>query len=172
MAHAEFILAVIRHTPTWVWPLLLALLWLGGWQTLPRTASLRRTTLLPAAMLMLSSWGVVSAFGFGTALLAWGLGGVAAAVPALRAGVPGARFSPAAQSFTLPGSWVPLALMLAIFCMKFGVGMSLALHPEWRDGVGLSFGASLAYGGFSGVFAGRALALARLARETPHGIAA
>ena len=41
---------IVTHTPTWVWGLLLALLWLGLKQSVSRTASLRRVTVMPLVM--------------------------------------------------------------------------------------------------------------------------
>ncbi len=166
MPSTNFLLAVLQHTPVWVWPLLAALLSLGVWQVFPRTITLRRATLLPTSMLALSLWGVLSAFGTGQAIAAWALGGLAATSLSSRAGGPrGVRWSSAEQTFRMPGSWVPLMLILGIFCTKFGVGMSLAQHSDLRSADGFSLGASLAYGVFSGLFAGRALALWRLTRQ-------
>ena len=164
MAPSDFMLGILQHTPVWVWPLLAALMALGVMQAFARTVTLRRITLLPVTMLALSLWGVASDFGSGLALAAWALGGLAAGTWSLRRGaLAGARWSAAEQAFRLPGSWVPLMLILGIFCTKFGVGVSLALHPEVRSTPGFAIGASLAYGVFSGFFAGRALALWRLA---------
>ena len=165
MPRTDFLLAILQHTPVWVWRLLAALLSLGIWQAFPRTVTLRRATLLPVAMLALSLWGVVSVFASGQALAAWALGGLAAASWSLRAGSPrGVHWSAAEQVFRMPGSWVPLALILGIFCTKFGVGMSLAQHPDLRSASAFALGTSLAYGVFSGLFAGRAITLWRLTR--------
>jgi hypothetical protein len=166
MPPTDFLLAVLQHTPVWVWPLLAALLSLGVWQAFPRTVKLRRATLLPAAMLALSLWGVISVFGSGQALVAWALGGVAAATWNWHAGSPrSARWSATEQVFRLPGSWVPLLLILGIFCTKFGVGMSLAHHPDLRHATGFAAAVSMAYGVFSGLFAGRAMTLWHLTRR-------
>ncbi len=166
MPSSTFLLAVLQHTPLWVWPLLATLLWLGVRQTFVRTVTLRRATLLPVSMLALSLWGVVSVFASGEALAAWALGGLAAATWTLRLGSPpGVRWSATERIFQMPGSWVPLTLILGIFCTRFGVGMSLAQHPELRHATGFAVGTSLAYGVFSGLFAGRAMALWRLARN-------
>ena len=157
--------AILHHTPPWVWALLTVLLTLGFMQTLPRRVSVLRAALLPVAMLVWSLWGVAAGFGGATALAAWAAGVLASASAAERLGAPaGARWSAAERCFELPGSWVPLALIVALFCIKFGVGTSLALHPALGDNAAFAHGASLAYGAFSGVFAGRALALLRLAR--------
>jgi len=165
MPRTDFLLAILQHTPVWVWPLLAALLALGLRQAFPRTVTLRRAMLLPVAMLALSLWGVISVFGSGPALAAWALGGLTAASWSMHGGgARSVRWSAAEQSFRLPGSWVPLMLILGIFCTKFGVGMSLAQHPELRSADSFALGASLVYGVFSGLFAGRALGLWRLIR--------
>jgi hypothetical protein len=162
-------ISILQHTPVWVWAILGGLLWAGIAQTAPRTVTLRRATLLPATMLTLSLWGVVSAFGLGPALATWALGVLVAAGMSLRAGGPhGVRWSAAGQVFHLPGIWMPLTLMFGIFCIKFGVGVSLGLQPGLRGSAGFAAATSLAYGAASGVFAGRALALWRLARPGPQ----
>lgn len=105
--------------------------------------------------------------GGGGALPAW-VTGLGAAWLALRgrAGTSAVRFSARTQPFHVPGSWVPLALMMALFSLKFGVGVALAHQPELRQSAGLAVAAaSAAYGLFSGVFLGRALALWALARQ-------
>lgn len=165
MSSPNFFLTVLQHTPTWVWALLAGLVALGGSQAVTRTVTLRRTRWLPLSMGALSLWGVAAAFGTAAALAAWAIGGVVAALWVQRRGsAGGARWSAANQSFRLPGSWVPLALILGIFGVKFGVGMNLALHPELRQTALFALGASLSYGVFSGIFAGRALVLWRLAQ--------
>lgn len=164
---------ILRHTPPWVWVLLAALLVLGYLQTRPRRVGIGRAALLPASMLAWSLWGEAASFGSAIALATWGLGvvGAAAAMARLPA-PPGARWMAATRSFDLPGSWVPFGLIAALFAVKFGAGASLALQPGLRDDAGFVTGASLAFGAFSGVFAGRALVLLQLARPRKSGIVA
>jgi hypothetical protein len=170
MLPSSFLLAVLQHTPVWVWFLLATLLALGFRQARPHRIALPRMVLMPLAMLGLSLWGVVSVFGPGQALLAWACGTLAAAAWTLRGEGPrGVRWSAAERSLRMPGSWLPMALILGIFCTKFGVGVGLARHPEWRAASDFALGASLVYGVFSGLFAGRALALLRLARRQSPG---
>ncbi len=157
----------LQHTPTWVFALFAALVALGVSMSFPRTVSLRRSLLLPLALLGLSLMGVASAFGSQPlALPAWSAG-LGAALLALqgRVDTSAVRFSAPTRRFHVPGSWVPLVLMMALFSLKFGVGVALALQPELRQSAGLAVPASAAYGLFSGVFLGRALALWALARQ-------
>lgn len=156
---------ILGHTPLWVWPLLGALLVLGALQARARQVTLLRATLLPVAMLALSLWGVVSVFASAPTLAAWAVAtAVAAAVVVRSGGITGARWSAREQRFDLPGSWTPLALILAIFVTRFGVGVSLGLQPTLREDIVFAVGVCLAYGVYSGIFAGRALTLLRLAQ--------
>lgn len=160
-------LTTLHHIPTWVFVLFFALIAFGVAQSFPRSVTLRRSTVLPLGLLGLSLMGVSSAFGSQPlALLAW-VAGVAGAVAVLhrRVDLSAVRFSAATQRFQMPGSWWPLALMMGLFSLKFGVGMTLALHPEARASAELAVTASAAYGLFSGLFLGRAMALWALARQ-------
>lgn len=160
--HPAAIVDIVRQTPAWVGTLLAALLWLGLWATRPRTLSIARLAAMPLAMLGLALWGVVSAFAGGAhlgALLAlWAV--CLACVPALgrRVGPPaGVRFEAGARRVHLPGSWVPLGLILLVFAMKYLIGVQLALEPSLARESGFAFAITALYGLLSGVFAWRAL---------------
>ena len=63
---------ILAHTPRWVFVLFALLVWLGLQQLAARTVSLARVTLLPIAMVGLSFFGMLSAFGDSpVALLGW-----------------------------------------------------------------------------------------------------
>lgn len=161
---------VLKGTPPWVWGLLAALAVLGLSQVRWRSASLARVVALPVAMTALSLWGMLSAFGssplFGYVMLAWvaaaALAVVAiAALPAPR----GVQYDIATRRFSLPGSWIPLLLILGIFLTRYVVGVELALQPSLaRDGEYTLVVGTL-YGMFSGIFIGRTVRLWRLAQR-------
>lgn len=167
---------VVRNTPLWVWGLLAALLVLGFSQLRRRSVSAARMTLMPVAMTGLSLWGTVSAFGnsplIGYVLLAWAASAVLmVGLMAPQAPLAGTRYDAAARSFDMPGSWVPLVLILGIFLTKYIVGVDLVMQPALaRDGQYTLIIGSL-YGLFSGTFAGRAARLWRLARRPAHAAA-
>ncbi|HJV59535.1 MAG TPA: DUF6622 family protein [Albitalea sp.] len=158
---------ILRGAPTWVWGLLVALLALGASQSVPRSLSLRRATAVPAILVMLSFYGVASTFGaHGLALAGWVAGLASVVLLALATNAwSGATWLEQERRVRVPGSWWPMLLIVALFTIKFGVGATLALHPERRADPMFEAFVGLAYGAFSGLFASRGLALWKVARR-------
>ncbi len=159
---------ILTHTPTWVWALLAALLWQGLSQTAHRTASLKRITLLPLAMIGLSLFGTVSVFGSDPKiLLAWsGAAAVTVALVMRIANTSAIKYDSEKRLFSLPGSWVPLVLIMGIFVTKFAVGFMTAMQAEFAQNINFALGVTTLYGAFSGIFLARAAGLWRLAFQT------
>lgn len=167
------ILRILANTPSWVWGLLAALLALGISQMFTRSASLARVMFLPAAMTGLALYGIFSVFGVNpAALLAW-CAAAALSVPALlRRPLPArTRYDAATRRFTLPGSPLPLLLILGIFLTKYAVGVMLAMRPALGGEADFALSVAGLYGIFSGILLGRALRLWRLSM-VPRAIAA
>jgi hypothetical protein len=172
LAHKpEMIGSILTHTPTWVWGLLVALLGLGASQLVARTASLGRVAVMPVFMIAFAIQGMVSAFG-SSGQLAGVLGvwlAFAAAVPALSLGLrtpSGTRYDAVTRSFHLPGSWVPLVLILGLFVIKYAVGVELGLQPGLSHDAVFGIAIAAVYGIFNGIFTTRVLRLVRLAAGT------
>jgi hypothetical protein len=168
IARPQMLGTVVTHTPTWVWGLLAALLALGLSQLAGRAVTLRRVTFMPIAMTAFSLWGMATAFAhspqYGEVLLVWA--GAAAALLALIAPLPapaGTGYDAATRRFTVPGSWIPLVLIVGIFLTKYVVGVELAMQPALANDSQYTLVAGAIYGAFSGIFAGRAARLWRLA---------
>ena len=161
------ITSVLVHVPAWVWVLLAALIALGVSQSFPRTVALRRATIMPIALIVLSISGVTGTFrGDPLALAAWALGLAGATMLALSVGAwKGIGWSAQAQRLLVPGSWWPLAIIMGIFVTKFAVGATLAIHPSSAADPMFSTLVSLAYGAFSGVFFSRGLAMWKVAHQ-------
>ena len=157
---------ILRRTPVWVFVLFVLLLGLGIAQTRTRNVTLPRLALLPFAMLGLSVYGIVSGFGAHPLPLAcWAAGLAAVVVANFALRLPhGVLRSQTARSFTVPGSWVPLALMMAIFFTRYAVAVAIARDAALPAAPGFAAAAGLAYGAFSGVFLARALHILRAAR--------
>lgn len=163
------LLQILAHTPTWVFALFAVLLWVGIQQLFPRRASLTRITVMPVVMTVLAVYGVVSAFADTPwALAAWAATALlVGAATLLLAPASTAQYQPQTRSFSLPGSGVPLALMMGIFITKYAVGVALSLHPALAHDTLVALGISSLYGIFSGSFIARALRLWRLALAAP-----
>jgi hypothetical protein len=165
---------ILTHTPTWVFGLFFALLAYGLKQLKSQTASLVRMSAMPLAMVGLSIYGVASAFGsHAMALVVWPLAAVATATLIASRQVPaGVSYDAAKRQFSLPGSAVPLALMMGIFFTKYAVGVSLAMVPQLAQLDGFVLTVTAIYGAFSGLFLGRAIRLWRLAHRGHAMVAA
>lgn len=164
---AQMLAPILRNTPLWVWGLLAALTALGLSQTKARTSGPARIVLLPFAMTALSIWGTLSAFGhspqFGSVQLAWIVAtSIALAAVAPMAAPAGARYDASSGRFHLPGSWVPLLLILAVFATRYVVNVELAMHPALAQDDTFTRVTSAFYGLFSGIFIGRAVRVWRL----------
>ena len=168
--HPEAALTIVQRTPLWVWGLLIGLVALGLSQWRDRQIGLRRTV-LPS--LGLALFGLFSLAGdlrgtlwMAPALPVWLLGVVAVwSVGARHPLQPGTRYDPATRCFHLPGSALPLLTILAIFFMKYAVGVELAMQPGLRHGAGFSLSLAALYGALCGLFSMRPLKLWRLARQ-------
>jgi hypothetical protein len=161
------LLEIFSHIPRWVFALFIALLWLGATQLFTRTASLTRVTAPAVALTVWSLYGTATAFPQEPlTLLAWALTTLAVVALVLERPLPvGTTFDTWQRRFTLPGSAVPLALMMGIFFTKFAVGMALATQPALASSPTFALGISAVYGCFSGVFMGRVVRLWKLALQ-------
>lgn len=158
------LLQIIERTPAWVWALLAGLVALGIWQSLPRRLPARRALVMPLVFLTLSLVGLLTTFAAALLpLLAW-LAGVALAVFVARPLVSprGARWDAQHALFHVPGSLLPLVLIIVLFAIKYAVGVALALQPGLARDAGFDIAVGLAYGLFSGLFLARAGALWQL----------
>jgi hypothetical protein len=173
--HPEALPTIVRSTPAWVGGLFLFLLALGLSSLRTRQVPRARLVLLPLAMGGLALWGVCAAFGASGELPAllgvWLLcAALTLFIARARRAPRGTRYEPASARFTLPGSGVPMALILAAFLMKYGIGVQLAMEPRLAHELGFALVVSALYGALSGLFAARTLRVLRLAqpaREEP-----
>lgn len=162
---------ILLHTPTWVFGLFALLLALGVSQLSTRRASLARVSIVPLAMLGLSFSGVRSGFAAQPeVLIGWLAALGAGAAWLLSRPLPASTtYDPAARQFTLPGSALPLVLMMSIFCTKYAVGVAMAVSPSLAHHSGAAWAISLVYGALSGLFLGRAARLWKLAAKPALG---
>ena len=157
----------LSHTPPWVFAVFIVLVLLGYQQSRERVIGRTRLMLLPLAMLCYSLYGVGSSFGLAMfSLAAWVGGFVFVVVLGVRVLRPrGVVYSAAARSFRVPGSWLPLAAMMAIFAVKYLTGFAFARDLPLVHQPGFVGTVSLALGLLSGVFSARAIGIWHSSRE-------
>jgi hypothetical protein len=161
---------ILSHTPIWVFGVLCLLLVFGGMQRFTRSVSVKRAIIVPLAMCLWSLSLLMSRLAdspaFSAAVLSW-CGAVALSVLLswLIAYPHGLLLEDAGRRVRVPGSFVPLLLMLLIFCARFISAVMLVREPAWRDALSFALGFSVLYGLISGVFLARALGVWRLLRQ-------
>lgn len=162
------LLQIIIHTPIWVFALLLALAAFGLKQALPRRVTYRSVVLFPVALVGLSFYGAASSFGASlTPMVAWVAAAVCTFALVLATPLPqGAVYHQGNRFFDVPGSWLPMVLMMGIFVTKYLVGATTAMNPSMAHDATFMLTFGTIYGVFAGAFLGRAARLVKLAHRT------
>lgn len=158
---------IISHTPNWVFVVFFALLMLGFKQSKQREVKASTVFILPIAMTLFSFFGVYSVFGISLLSLSlWVLALVLALMLGLKLAYPKlVSFSAQDNKLIIPGSWVPLILMMAIFFTKYVVGFALASQlPIVNDSLFMLL-ISVLYGVFSGTFVARSIVMFRASQS-------
>ena len=154
-------LKILQHTPLWVFVLFFVLLALGLLQTKDRTIKRGTVFVLPCAMLILSFYGVISAFGITyKPLFSWVFGLIAAIAFGLAIAKPkNVICFKSNNSFNVSGSWMPLFLMMGIFFTKYVAGVAFARQLSIVQDGTFVLTISWLYGFFSGLFFSRGLVI-------------
>ena len=163
---------IIRYTPPWVWLLLAALVALGASQLRRRSIAPLRLLVLPLVLLGLGLLSTSTSFAAPLpALATWAVAVATGATLGRRLPPPaGTTWDAAARRLLLPGSALPLLVILVFFSLRYAGSVALVLHPAWRAAPAVVLPMAAAYGLLSGVLLGRALGLLALTRATiePH----
>ena len=157
----EFISQVVKGTPVWVWAILVSLIVLGVNQLRTRNVSRYSVLIAPVVFLFV---GLIAAGRGPVGFSAWALTLLASAASTFFVWQPtgGARYDANSDRLHLPGSVIPLLLMLAIFLLNYAINVALAINPALRSELGWQVGPAIILGALSGVFIGRALTLFRM----------
>lgn len=158
---------ILANTPGWVFGLFVALLALGLLQARSRTVRKIPAMLLPAGMVALSLAGIYTSFGLEP------VAGVSWAIALVLSALVGyglfrdrrVTYDATAKAYSVPGSWVPLVVIMAIFFAKYVYAVMQALRADVISTTLFIVGLSAVYGLLSGYFAARALNLVRLAQR-------
>ncbi|WP_419765392.1 MAG: DUF6622 family protein [Arcobacter sp.] len=155
------ILEIIKDTPIWVFILFISLLFLGYTQTKDRKVKLKRIFILPTAMILLSLFGIFSAFGTViTALVLWFISGFIFLLIGLKLSFPkNIKYNVSEDVFYVSGSWIPMILILIIFCIKYFVGVAIARELPIINELEFIMSVSFLYGSLSGIFLSRSIVI-------------
>ena len=169
--HPEAGMEILRRTPPWVWLMLAGLLGLGVSQLRPRCLSVRRATApgIGLAVFSLISLGMDLAAGpwLAPGLVLWLAAAVGVGAWRLPQALPaGTVPDPATGRWHLPGSAQPLLTIVAIFALKYGMAVELAMQPSLRQAPLFALCMATSYGALAGLFLARPVALWRRARGT------
>ncbi|MCE9686592.1 hypothetical protein LZP73_10280 [Shewanella sp. AS16] len=159
------LLTILSYTPNWVFLVLAGLIYLGLKLCRPVSMSGQRIILLPVMMTLLTLMSIKTSFGLTPTSGACWFAGLAAALTLWLTLAPTPRVTSVAGQYLLPGSPVPLILMLAIFVSRYLVNYSLATTQDLSERALFVLPVCLVYGAFGGIFIARALKLLISARS-------
>lgn len=153
--------ATTASMPAWVPALFAGLMFLGYRLSQPQAVKPGKLVGVAVGMFGFSVYGLLSTFGPAPLAVLWWAAAYAVAV------VLGARYVAAqglrtvGERVQMPGSWLPLVLMLGIFAVK--AVLSVATGTRWPGLQDAAFiaGMSGLLGALSGGFAARAVAVSR-----------
>ena len=169
----DFLVAIVAHTPLWVWGVLALIVSIGLNQTRTRDVAAARVIAVPAVLAVYSLWGASSAFaasGSGIVLAAW-VGGLALGAASNRAlELPRRCSANADGSFRVEGSFAPLVLMLCVFLVRYANGVALAVKPALAAGPAYVVAATLAFAFPAGLYVARSRKV--FASRAARGLAA
>jgi hypothetical protein len=149
--------------PIWIYILFFSLIYVGYKQTRARKVSRFRITVLPAVMMSLSFYGVLHvAHSTGLAMAVWLLGiGAAFAINSTIGHGRGVVLHPDRSHYVVPGSLIPMMLIMSVFAAKFTLGYLSGSHMVSAGGTGFIVSSSAIAGLISGTFAARAVLIFR-----------
>ena len=166
------IIDILRHTPPWVFLILIALIVLGVRRLRDSDMHPRQLAILPVVMTALSAFGLWQAFGASAvAVTTWLIAFIALlavgwSLPPQEAVRLVQNPSSASSRIHVPGSALPLVFMMTIFFLRYGVAVSLAIDHSLRSQTLFVAAVGAIYGLSSGAFAARALRTWRSAFAT------
>ena len=154
----DMLLAILAHTPIFVWVVLAVLVALGVRQTRTQTLSAGRVWAVPVLVGAASLAGALRGFaGAGEWLTGgcWVLGAVLGFLSNRSLDLPRRVSANADGSFTIGGSVAPLLLFVGVFMVRYVVNVALAVQPALAHDPLAAAAAAIAYGLTAGLLAAR-----------------
>jgi hypothetical protein len=158
--------AIVTHTPFYVWILLAYLVWQGVKAARPQTVGLVRLLIVPTAFVALGIAMLMSYHADAGAMLAWGLALILFAPLGYGTGPRLLAVDPRARMVRRPGSTAPLVRNVTVFVLQYAVAVLTALHQD-RHAVLFLVGRAVS-GATAGYFVGWLLAFRQHYRLAPR----
>jgi len=155
----EPIASIVSHTPAWVFVVFAGLILIGLRQLQPRIVSRRRLVVLPLLIAVYSLYGVAMTSHYSPLALAVWLVAVAAAFLLTRLSPPAGAVSETAGTVRVPGSWVPMVVIVGLFSARYAYNVILAMHPEMQLAIGFTTLFSALFGFLGGLLLSRSVLL-------------
>lgn len=154
----QYASGIATHTPLWVWLILAGLVYLGLQRTKTRELSTPRI-IVPAALFGLLAVTRLSLGRFAEPAVLGTCAGLVVAFGMLMLVKPGRRAQRTdAGTVLIEGEWFSLGLILAIFCVNYGIAVVSAINPALGSSDNLRFLYGFVNATSSGFMIGRAYA--------------
>lgn len=140
---------LIKGTPMWVWLLLLFLLYTGSKSLFTRTIEVKKLLIMPIIFLVMTLSHIKDPVMYGIFLA---LGIIIGFLTCFKAKVMVDREH---KLLRLPGSPLPLILIIIVFAESYFYGYEHAVHPEKFESIIFLTVSYIVSGVFSGIFIGR-----------------
>lgn len=154
----HFGIGIVTNTPTWVWLVLAALVYLGIQRTRTREMAQNRV-FIPAVIFGFIAVAKLVLGRFAEPAVLGTFAGAIAALALLMAVKPGRRARRIAPDrLRIEGEWFSLGLILVIFSVNYGVGVATAIDPSLSASDNLHFLYGFVNATSAGFMIGRAIA--------------
>lgn len=143
-------LELIKGTPIWVWLLLLFLIYMGSKSLFDRTIELKKLLIMPIVFLVMTTSHIKDPLSYGIFLV---MGAIIGSLSCFKYKI---RVDREHKVLRIPGSPIPLILIILVFAKNYFYGYEHAVHPEMFKNIFFLAISYIVSGVFSGIFIGRA----------------
>jgi len=155
----ESIASIVSHTPAWVFVVFAVLIAIGVRQMQPRIVSRRRLIVLPLVVAAYSLYGVAMASHNNPLALTMWLVAVLVAFLLTYMSPPSGAVAETAGTVRVPGSWVPMVVILGLFTARYAYNVMLAMHPDVMHSMNFMALFSALFGFLGGLLLSRSVLL-------------
>lgn len=141
---------LIKGTPTWVWLLLIFLIYMGSKSLFDRTIEVKKLLIMPIVFLVMTASHIKDPLSYGIFLA---LGAIVGFLTCFKYKI---RVDREHRLLRISGSPLPLILIILVFVKNYFYGYEHALHPEMFKNIIFLAISYIVSGVFSGIFIGRA----------------